>query len=305
MSIPIPITPISVSASASASAFGVDHDADVDTYSDPLAAFTIAVMAKAPIAGLAKTRLIPLLGPVGAARAQREFALRTLATAQAARPGSLVLSCAPDRNQRFFQALHRSARWPTVRFTSQSPGDIGERMAAVFAEHAMHTATQARGSKEMQQPTATDSLRRRGEQAERPASVPAPRPAPEPLLLIGTDCPVLTPGYLQAAADALRHGADVVFGPVEDGGYMLVGLREPAAAAKLGLFAGIDWSTERVLAQSRERLRTAHARWHELSLLWDVDEPADWLRWQRVRQRAQPPDVSPASADRSQPASPP
>ena len=247
------------------------------------AEFAIAVMAKAPIAGLAKTRLIPLLGPAGAARAQRGFALRTLTTAQAARPGSLTLSCAPDRDQRFFRALRRSSCWPTLQLTDQSQGDIGARMAAVFAEHAARMATQAL-SDPLRRPAAGQLPRRRDGQAERPAFTPSHWPAPEPLLLIGTDCPMLAPDHLRSAADALLQGTDVVFGPAEDGGYILIGLRKPSAAVDLRLFEGIDWSTDRVMAQSRARLRAAGARWHELPLLWDVDEPADWLRWQRTAQ---------------------
>ena len=48
------------------------------------------------------------------------------------------------------------------------------------------------------------------------------------------------------------------------------------------VFERVDWSTDRVLAQTRERLRDAGATWQELPVLWDVDEPADWLRWRRA-----------------------
>src|SRR5205085_1254500 len=40
-------------------------------------------------------------------------------------------------------------------------------------------------------------------------------------ILIGTDCPALTPAYLSKAAAALAR-VDAVFGPAEDGGYVLV-----------------------------------------------------------------------------------
>lgn len=39
-----------------------------------------------------------------------------------------------------------------------------------------------------------------------------------PLLLIGTDCPVLETGHLVSAVSALREGHDAVFIPAEDGG---------------------------------------------------------------------------------------
>src|SRR5690606_12421638 len=98
-----------------------------------------------------------------------------------------------------------------------------------------------------------------------------------PLLIIGTDCPVLTPAHLQQAADALQ-ARDAVLIPAEDGGYVLIGLARPLPA----VFERVDWSTDSVLAQTRERLREAGATWQELPTLWDVDEPDDWQRWQAV-----------------------
>src|SRR5690606_34901663 len=88
------------------------------------------------------------------------------------------------------------------------------------------------------------------------------------------DCPALTVQHLQAAADALRQGADVVCIPAEDGGYVLVGLHQPQP----GLFGGIDWSTERVMAQTRQRARTLGLALCALAPLWDVDTPADLVR---------------------------
>jgi len=83
---------------------------------------------------------------------------------------------------------------------------------------------------------------------------------------------------LQQAADALQH-ADAVLIPAEDGGYVLIGFRKPVPE----VFNGIEWSTPQVLEQTRERLRAAGLRWSELATLWDVDEPADWLRWRSTR----------------------
>ncbi len=49
-----------------------------------------------------------------------------------------------------------------------------------------------------------------------------------PVVIIGTDCPVLDTGHLYRAAAHLRRGCDVVFGPARDGGYYLVALARPA-----------------------------------------------------------------------------
>ena len=90
-------------------------------------------------------------------------------------------------------------------------------------------------------------------------------------IVIGTDAPALDADYLREAASALtRH--DAVIGPAVDGGYVLIGLRRTAPAA---LFDGIDWSTSRVLAQTRERLDRLGLGWAELAPLHDIDEPAD------------------------------
>ena len=92
----------------------------------------IAVMAKAPIAGYAKTRLIPALGAKAAARLQRQLTLRTLATARAAGSGAVTLWCAPDIRQRFFRALQQRCG---VELRVQPELDLGARMAHIFADH--------------------------------------------------------------------------------------------------------------------------------------------------------------------------
>lgn len=208
----------------------------------PRAHAAVAVLAKAPVPGLAKTRLIPLLGAAGAARAQRSFALQTLATARAASTGPLTLWGAPDEAHRFFRAL---ARCHGVRTVAQPVGDLGQRMAAAMQAHF------------------------------------APTPG-MPLLIVGTDCPVLTPDHLQQAADALQSH-DAVLIPAEDGGYVLIGLRRPVPE----VFQRVDWSTPQVLEQTLTRLREAGASWRVLPPLWDVDEPADWLRWE-AQERIKP-----------------
>ena len=104
--------------------------------------------------------------------------------------------------------------------------------------------------------------------------------AARPLLLIGSDCPALGAEHLRQAASALRSADDAVFITTEDGGYFLVGLQKPVPE----LFVGIDWSTERVMAQTRSRLSELGLRWREVARLWDVDRAEDVLRWQALKQ---------------------
>ncbi len=92
----------------------------------------IAVLAKAPLPGLAKTRLIPALGARGAARLQRQFTLATLRSAQSARLGAVTLWCTPDARHRFFRALRASTG---VACLVQASGDLGARMHTAFRVH--------------------------------------------------------------------------------------------------------------------------------------------------------------------------
>ena len=96
-------------------------------------------------------------------------------------------------------------------------------------------------------------------------------------VLIGSDCPALTPAVLKNAFAALRDGADVVLVPALDGGYVLIGVRRSAAR----LFQAVRWGSERVLAQTRRRLRQLNLTCVELPALADVDTPADLLRMKR------------------------
>lgn len=109
------------------------------------------------------------------------------------------------------------------------------------------------------------------------------------VLLIGSDCPVLSVTDLRDAAAALDEGARMVFTPAEDGGYVLVGARrferlgsadaDPDVAAA---FEAIDWSTAAVMNQTRQALVargwSAGKQWREMAQRWDVDTPDDYLR---------------------------
>jgi rSAM/selenodomain-associated transferase 1 len=95
----------------------------------PIEHIGIAIMAKAPIPGLTKTRLIPALGAEGAAELQRMLILRTVATAMEAGIGSVSVWCGPDTQHRLFQDI--ASKYP-VQLYEQSAGDLGDRMHAAF-----------------------------------------------------------------------------------------------------------------------------------------------------------------------------
>ena len=85
----------------------------------------IAVFARAPEPGAAKTRLIPLLGADGAAALQCLLIERALATALEADIGAVELWCAPSAQH---PRLSASLRRHGVDGVTQCEGDLGARM---------------------------------------------------------------------------------------------------------------------------------------------------------------------------------
>ena len=98
----------------------------------------------------------------------------------------------------------------------------------------------------------------------------------ESVILIGTDCPALTERYLDQALLALESGVDVVLGPAEDGGYVLVGMRRPISA----VFEDIPWGSDQVMRRTLETLKAKELTYRLLDTLWDVDRPEDMARLQ-------------------------
>lgn len=98
-------------------------------------------------------------------------------------------------------------------------------------------------------------------------------------ILIGSDCPVLRAAHLRRAARLLAGGCDVVLGPAEDGGYVLIGARRVSPR----LFDGIEWGTPDVYAATAQRLDALHYRWRALPPLWDLDRPDDLGRLRALR----------------------
>ncbi len=95
-------------------------------------------------------------------------------------------------------------------------------------------------------------------------------------IIIGTDCPAMDARYLERAIRQLAQGSDVVIGPSEDGGYVLIG----ATLSDKRIFHKISWGSEHVMQQTRDALYHANLHFDELDTLWDVDHPEDYRRWQ-------------------------
>jgi rSAM/selenodomain-associated transferase 1 len=95
-----------------------------------------------------------------------------------------------------------------------------------------------------------------------------------PVVIIGSDCSEVTPGDIYDAFAALSTH-DLVLGPALDGGYWLIGLRQPCAA----LFDRIDWSSPRVLTQTLQSAQDRNLQIKLLRKLSDIDTMDDWNRY--------------------------
>lgn len=127
--------------------------------------------------------------------------------------------------------------WPDALFQKhlQSAGDLGARMEAAF-QLALETHQKA--------------------------------------VIIGSDCPELSPAIIEQAFAQLDN-CDAVFGPANDGGYYLLGLK----AVIPEVFREMVWSTESVLSETLARLDAAGKRYALLPELSDVDHAEDWERY--------------------------
>jgi rSAM/selenodomain-associated transferase 1 len=216
----------------------------------------IIVMAKAPRAGQAKTRLIPALGAEGAAALARRLLHHTLGEALAAAESlkheqidSAVILCGtplsplPAQNEALWDLPELNDWLPRLHLQDQGDGDLGARMS-----RAVH----------------------------------GPLMAGQPCVLIGTDCPALGREALHGIVlDLQQH--DVVMVPAADGGYVALGLRrfEPT------LFTDMPWSTPEVARLTRQRLAAAGLSLHEWPPEHDIDEPADLAHLPNLLHRPQ------------------
>ena len=201
----------------------------------------LIVFAKEPTPGRVKTRLAHVLGVDAATAAYRDLTAHTLFNCRTARDAKAI-----SRIELWCAPTSEStyfrelARSGKATAYDQPDGDLGLRMATAIGE----------------------ALTR----AER-------------VLLIGTDCPLLDTGCLERAGMCLDTH-EVVLGPAEDGGYVLVGTRIPLS------FGNVRWSTRHAYADTVSAFEQMRIQWTSLPVLWDVDEPADLARWNALRATA-------------------
>ena len=195
----------------------------------------VIVFTRMPRAGRAKTRLIPTLGAERAAQLQREMTGWTALVARQAAAATGI-----QLEVRYADGSARQMRRWLGRGAAYRPQrgvDLGVRMADAF---------------------------RCGFSAGR-----------QKILIIGTDCPAITPELISEAITSL-HNHDLVLGPAADGGYYLVGLRREAPQ----LFEGIAWSSREVLRQTVEAAEASGLSVCQLETLKDIDRPEDIKAWE-------------------------
>lgn len=194
----------------------------------------VIVFAKYPEPGRVKTRLIGQLTAAQAAEVHLCCLRVTLECVTAVREAEVVLAGSPG-DAAFGELLgfnSGTGRQSGLRIWPQGEGDLGDRLRS-----------------------AVD--RAFGEGAGK-------------VLVVGSDCPGMTPADVSRAFGELdRH--DVVIGPALDGGYYLLGLRRRLD----GLFESIDWSSPRVMAQTLARASVADATVALLPERRDVDDYDD------------------------------
>lgn len=180
------------------------------------------------------------------------------------RPGAVKTRLMPALGAEGACRLHRALVWHACQQLLQVPGARVQLWVAGDTGHALFTNCLAAGVEAVCAQRGTD-LGQRMAAALRQGLADASR-----VLLVGSDCPALDPAYLALALARLDE-YPVVLGPARDGGYVLVGVRQPVDA----LFAGVPWGGERVLAHS---LRNAQRAGWAVGLLpeqVDIDRPED------------------------------
>lgn len=94
-----------------------------------------------------------------------------------------------------------------------------------------------------------------------------------PIVLIGGDIPGVNPLHIQKAFEELKR-SDIVFGPANDGGFWLVGMRQ--VRCPQNLFQNVRWSTEFALSDTLANIPEAKVGF--VDTMSDVDTAADLLQ---------------------------
>lgn len=98
----------------------------------------------------------------------------------------------------------------------------------------------------------------------------------EKVVIVGSDCPSAGPDYIEEAIEALNK-VDVVIGPADDGGYVLIG----AKVFDKRIFKDVEWGSDQVLKQTLDNIQQTDLSYTLLAERWDVDDLAGYERWRQ------------------------
>ena len=201
----------------------------------------LVIFTRYPEPGIAKTRLIPVLGPEGAAKLQRQMTEHLLGhVCRLVRTRPLVVEI------RFAGGDARlMENWlgSDFLYAAQEDGGLDKRMAAAL------TAAFDAGAK---------------------AAV-----------IIGTDIPGITAEIIGRAFDTLRQKDAVFGPAADGGYYLVGLRKGVFGRALPTLFSDLPWGTDRVMALSLERAAELTLSVALLDTLEDVDRPEDLAVWER------------------------
>lgn len=106
------------------------------------------------------------------------------------------------------------------------------------------------------------------------------------VLIIGGDAVAIDVKYLSMAVESLVAGSDLVIGPAEDGGYILIGLGKSATEKSIvNLFDGVSWGKETVLDETLSNAKKISLKTQLLDVRSDIDFLEDWLGYEEVCDR--------------------
>jgi hypothetical protein len=188
-------------------------------------------MAKVPGAATVKSRLHAALGAERATALYRCFLQDTMEMVAAVPDVARVVAFTPSAARATMAALAP----PGFALLAQREGDLGERLAGLFADLAA---------------------------AGHPAAV-----------VLGGDSPTLPAAYVRRAVHALEAGlADVVLGPTDDGGYYLIGLSAPEPALFAAIPWSTARVLDATLESARRLRLTVHLlpRWFDVDTPGDL-----------------------------------
>ena len=242
----------------------------------------LLVMAKQPIAGRAKTRLVPPLTSNAAASLYLCFLQDVLATVRAAarlEPFDPVIAYTPAAARDFFRQLAPDF-W---LIPQQSP-------VRASAASRRDTASPSPSRAAPQQETLVHHPDRLGDRLQFVLTAALGRGLRQ-VVAINSDSPTLPPELLITAFRRLDHPqVDAVFGPCTDGGYYLIGVKSSPGR----LVTDVQMSTPTVLSDT---LAIAADEGLQVDLLpewYDVDSANDLERL--TAELAAHPERAPASS---------